>query len=206
MDNQQRKLQQELNLYGVDLETIVLSKKYLPTSADKFNFLSDLHSISREEMAIKHKFPNMSVFNNVVLRYYSYILDKPLPTGFVVAKLYDNTDYAISSDGNLITIKTRKLVPKYIDEFGYYRVNTRHYKPHTNCQGIYERFHRLLCMTFKPIENCHLLEVNHIDGNKLNNSLDNLEWLSKRDNLTHAWDNKLRLLPYQYKALKLTLQ
>lgn len=35
--------------------------------------------------------------------------------------------------------------------------------------------HRLLLMTHKPVENMDELQVNHIDENKLNNTLDNLE-------------------------------
>jgi hypothetical protein len=54
-------------------------------------------------------------------------------------------------------------------------------------------------MTFKPITNPSELEVNHIDGNKLNNSLENLEWVTKQENLSHAWDNNLRLLPSEYR-------
>ena len=206
MDNQQRRLQQELNLFNVDINNIQLSKKYLPTTKQKLDFLSDLQSVNRSDMVIKHNLPNIGIFNNIVLKYYAYIKDLPLPTNFVVAKLYANTDYAISPDGHIFTIKTRKLVIPYSDEFGYQRVNVRHYKPHTDNRSIYERLHRLLCMTFKPCDFPHLLEVNHIDGNKLNNSLDNLEWVTQRQNLDHAWVNGLRLLPSQYRLIKTQLQ
>lgn len=201
MDNQQRRLQQELTLHNVDINSIQLSKKYLPTNQQKLDFLSDLQLVDRDEMVIKHNLPNIGIFNNIVLKYYSYIKDLPLPPNFTIASLYTNTDYAISPDGHIFTIKTRKLVTPYSDEFGYLRVNVRHYKPHTGNQGIYERLHRLLCMTFKPCESPHLYEVNHIDGNKFNNSLTNLEWVTQRENLDHAWINGLRLLPSQYRIL-----
>lgn len=45
--------------------------------------------------------------------------------------------------------------------------------------------HRLVAQTFIPNPN-NLSDVNHIDGNKQNNSIENLEWCSRSDNLKHA--------------------
>ena len=54
-----------------------------------------------------------------------------------------------------------------------------------------KRVHRLVLETFKPHVNMKDLQVNHMDGNKLNNHLTNLEWVTGRDNILHAYDTGL---------------
>jgi hypothetical protein len=52
------------------------------------------------------------------------------------------------------------------------------------------KIHRLIAQQFLPNPN-NYPEVNHIDGNKLNNNPDNLEWCDKKHNIRHAFTNKL---------------
>jgi hypothetical protein len=54
--------------------------------------------------------------------------------------------------------------------------------------------HRLVAMMFIPNEN-NLTQVNHKDGNKLNNCVSNLEWISNTENMRHAYRTGIKVNP-----------
>jgi hypothetical protein len=66
----------------------------------------------------------------------------------------------------------------------------------TTSSGIPEnhRLHRLLCYCFKYQDGFENLVVNHIDGDKQNNCLGNLELCSFVENIQHAWNTGLYAL------------
>lgn len=93
--------------------------------------------------------------------------------------------YEINRNGEIFSSYTNKLMKYQIDRKGYFRVTLRkNNKAHTVL------VHRLIAKAFLPTED-YTQTVNHKDGNKLNNQLDNLEWMSLSDNVIHAYDTGL---------------
>ncbi len=62
----------------------------------------------------------------------------------------------------------------------------------------YRRYvHRLMAETY--LGDCSTLEINHIDGIKLNNNLSNLEIVTRNNNIQHAYKNGLRFVTEKQK-------
>ena len=99
-----------------------------------------------------------------------------------------NGSYKISNFGRVKSIKYDKeiMLKCWLNSFGYCIVNFSQNGTRKNY-----RVHRLVAEYF--IDNINSLkEVNHIDGNKQNNNVSNLEWCTRQENLKHAHKIGLR--------------
>lgn len=105
--------------------------------------------------------------------------------------IQDYEDYLVSNFGRVKSLKkgTEVILRPILDAKGYLRVNL--YK-----DGIRHmlKIHRLVATTFIANPN-GLPQVNHKDGNKENNHVDNLEWVTESQNSQHAFNNGLRDAP-----------
>lgn len=73
------------------------------------------------------------------------------------------------------------------DKKGYLTIRLR-----INNEYKYQKVHRLIGNTF--IENIdNKPEINHKDGNKTNNNVSNLEWVTSHENQIHSYANGLRV-------------
>lgn len=95
---------------------------------------------------------------------------------------YDN--YLIYPDGRIYSKRTKDFMSCYLNPVGYYTVGF-------SKDGERSRFyvHRLVAECFVPNPQ-NLPEVNHIDENKLNNHVDNLEWCSREYNCSYGTRSK----------------
>jgi hypothetical protein len=88
--------------------------------------------------------------------------------------------YAVSDRGNVINLRTKKMLKPHIDTQGYLRVNFNGHNKMT-----IRLVHRLMAKAW--IENPKNLPiVDHIDRNKQNNTLSNLRWVSHQENVLNS--------------------
>ena len=86
--------------------------------------------------------------------------------------------YSVSTEGRILKNSNRKILTPSRKSDGYLQINL-----FTNDgRRKKEYVHRLVALTFLPNE-CHLPEVNHIDGIRDNNVLSNLEWVTRQENM-----------------------
>lgn len=97
---------------------------------------------------------------------------------FIIIEQFNN--YAVSNFGRIKNVKNNKIMTLTKNKYGYMQ--------YTFCQNNIKktlRIHRLVALYFidnpqnKPY-------VNHKDGNKENNNVENLEWCTAKENNVHA--------------------
>lgn len=98
-------------------------------------------------------------------------------------KQIEDYDYEINPEGIVRRISSKRIKKSFKRPDGY--IGIQLYKSKTEIKNF--QLHRLIAIAFidKP-ENKDV--INHKDSNRGNNSLDNLEWVTKEENDKHAYE------------------
>jgi len=94
--------------------------------------------------------------------------------------------YMVSDQGNVYSKGRKKILTMKNNHDGYLRIQI--YAGNNTCRFV--SAHRLVALAFidnpenKPF-------INHKDGNKANNTVSNLEWVTQKENIIHAWETGL---------------
>ena len=86
--------------------------------------------------------------------------------------------YEINNFGVIKNKNTGYIISQRISNDGYYIVTLESKKKKGTCK---RRVHRLVMQTFESIKDYEIMEVHHIDKNKLNNNIFNLRWLTREE-------------------------
>jgi hypothetical protein len=105
-------------------------------------------------------------------------------------------NYEVSNKGQVKNIKTGRILKPYVNlsgKRGYYKVRLT-YAPRKTKQFF---VHRLVAEAFIPKEKEEYTDVNHIDENKLNNVVDNLEWCTRAYNTNYGTAQRRHAVTYR---------
>ena len=96
--------------------------------------------------------------------------------------------YTVTSDGDFFSDNSGKMKTRDRSGTEYQIIN---FMKEDGKKKTY-RAHRLVLMAFNPVDDMDKLEVNHINGNKKGNRLENLEWTTSSENQKHAVETGLQ--------------
>jgi hypothetical protein len=103
--------------------------------------------------------------------------------------------YLISDHGRLFSLIQNRPLKTTANVRGYIGTSLNIIKTRKSAM-----VHRLVAIAFIPNPD-NKKEVNHIDGNKLNNHISNLEWVTPKENVEHMWRTGLNSLEKMRKAI-----
>ncbi len=93
--------------------------------------------------------------------------------------------YEVSNQGRIKNSRTGHILKHSLDRYGYPKLHMT-----VNGTNYWRTIHRCVAETWLPQIN-YGLHVNHKNGIKTDNCVENLEWVTPQENIIHSFDNLL---------------
>lgn len=93
--------------------------------------------------------------------------------------------YAVTEDGQVWSYRRKRFLSPWVCHNGYHQVAL-----FDNYKRENRRVHRLVMETYNPVPGMEYLDVNHLNENKTDNRLSNLEWATRKENANYGTRNE----------------
>lgn len=162
---------------------------------EKGNFIKEWKSMSEIVDFYSVQGIEKSVDNNRLYKgFYWFRKQEELLEGEIFKELI------LPNNGGIIRISNKGRFLRDNNSVGIGTLNNECYLV-TSKNNKQLKVHRLVLMAFNPIENHREMVVDHIDGNKSNNVLENLRWATVSDNSRYHYENNKVNIKYKTRSI-----
>ena len=126
-----------------------------------------------------------SIFQSNVVEFWAPITNLVIP-GVIPGR------YFVSSWGNTWNTKTQSPIGLSLHKKGYWQSHFSAISADGKSISITRKIHVIIMKTFCWFPDCNQYIINHMDTNKQNNNLYNLEWCTESENTIHAIQNGVK--------------
>ena len=156
---------------------------------DRFNNNSENLEWCTLSENVKHAMENKE--HNIKVKSFKYVhTDHYSDLGI---EFNQDDGYLICASGHIYSKKTSQYLTEYVTDCGYLKVGV-----YIKGKNRHLSVHRLVAEAWLDLSTPAQTQVNHKDMDKLNNSIENLEWVTQSENIKHSKQNN----PKQYKHLQ----
>lgn len=108
-----------------------------------------------------------------------------------------NTNYECSNTGLIRNAKTQKILKPKLNHYGYHVVNM-----YQDGKQSTVFIHRVVLLSFNYIDNYQNYQVDHINGIRTDNRLENLKWVEGTRNILNMYNNQKKIYDLIQQAIQ----